>query len=176
MLKDFFGGTLCNQIISKECPHVSERQEGFFTLGLEIKNKKNVKESLDLYVEGDLLEGDNKYFCGTCSKKVDALKRCCIQTLPDNLIVHIKRFEFDVEQLKRIKLNDYFEFPFTLNMEPYTKEGLARKEKHSEEGLPTHPPEYYQYELSGILVHTGTADSGHYYSFIRVQYYISLSL
>ena len=26
---------------------------------------------------------------------------------------------------------------------------------------------YYQYELVGILVHSGSADSGHYYSFIK---------
>jgi hypothetical protein len=30
-----------------------------------------------------------------------------------------------------------------------------------------HPAEYYQFSLRGVLVHTGTADSGHYYSFIK---------
>lgn len=30
---------------------------------------------------------------------------------------------------------------------------------------PTDPA--FDYDLSGILVHTGTADSGHYYSFIK---------
>jgi ubiquitin C-terminal hydrolase len=27
--------------------------------------------------------------------------------------------------------------------------------------------EYFQYKLQGVLVHVGTADSGHYYSFIN---------
>jgi ubiquitin carboxyl-terminal hydrolase 34 len=27
--------------------------------------------------------------------------------------------------------------------------------------------EYYNYELVGIVVHSGTADSGHYYSYIK---------
>ncbi len=27
--------------------------------------------------------------------------------------------------------------------------------------------EAYEYDLVGVLVHTGTADSGHYYSFIK---------
>ena len=31
------------------------------------------------------------------------------------------------------------------------------------------PAEYYQYDLVGIIVHTGTADSGHYYSYIKEQ-------
>lgn len=175
ILKDFFGGTIINQIISKGCEHVSEREEGFFTLSLEVKDKKHILESLDLYVVGDMLEGDNKYFCGTCSKKVDALKRCCIKTLPNTLIVHAKRFEFDLEAMKRTKLNESLEFPMRLNMEPYTKEGLARieREKQQEGGAPTeevpplHPADYYEYELAGILVHAGTADSGHYYSFVK---------
>eukprot|EP01119_Soliformovum_irregulare_P014939 TRINITY_DN4142_c0_g1_i2.p1 TRINITY_DN4142_c0_g1~~TRINITY_DN4142_c0_g1_i2.p1 ORF type:complete len:2758 (-),score=812.11 TRINITY_DN4142_c0_g1_i2:29-8302(-) len=167
ILNQFFGGVLCNQIISKECEHVSEREEGCFTLSLEIKNKRNIQESLELYIQGDPLEGDNKYFCGTCSRHVNAVRRCCIQTLPDNLIVHAKRFEFDFNELKRVKVNDYCEFPMTLNMEPFTKEGLAKVENPNAQNLPSHPPGYYQYELAGVLVHIGTADSGHYYSYIR---------
>ncbi len=31
------------------------------------------------------------------------------------------------------------------------------------------PAEYYQFDLVGIIVHTGTADSGHYYSYIKEQ-------
>ena len=30
------------------------------------------------------------------------------------------------------------------------------------------PEWYYKYQLRGVLAHTGTADSGHYYSFIKV--------
>jgi ubiquitin C-terminal hydrolase len=62
-----------------------------------------------------------------------------------------------------------------LDLEPYTVEGIAKREAESDlrksEALrfssSQHPPEYYQYRLSGIVVHTGTADGGHYYSFIK---------
>ena len=30
-----------------------------------------------------------------------------------------------------------------------------------------YPDAYYQYKLAGVLVHMGTADSGHYYSYIK---------
>lgn len=30
-----------------------------------------------------------------------------------------------------------------------------------------HPSEYYEYELAGVVVQVGTAEAGHYYSFIR---------
>ncbi len=29
------------------------------------------------------------------------------------------------------------------------------------------PKHYYQYHLVGVIVHTGTAQAGHYYSFIK---------
>lgn len=35
------------------------------------------------------------------------------------------------------------------------------------EQSPTDTEENYEYELIGVTVHTGTADGGHYYSFIR---------
>lgn len=60
---------------------------------------------------------------------MDAVKRCCLAELPSSLVIHNKRFEFDLETLKRIKLNDSFEFPMKLNIEPYTKEGLQIREK-----------------------------------------------
>lgn len=148
VLKQFFGGEIINQVISKDCPHLSERVEGFFALSIEVKGKKNILESLELFVKGDVLEGDNKYFCDSCKAKVNAVRRSCVNSLPDNLIVHQKRFEFDLELLRRVKLNDYCEFPMTLDMKPYTKEGLLAKE--SKEGdaksTPTEPRDdsYYQ--------------------------------
>jgi ubiquitin carboxyl-terminal hydrolase 34 len=169
ILKNFFGGTMLNQIISKECEHTSEREEGFFSFSVEVKGKKKLEDSLELFVQGDVLEGDNKYMCSTCGKKVDALKRCCLKGLPNNLIIHLKRFEFDFESMRRTKLNDHCEFPTRLSLEPYTKEGLHRREQQQAGKAvePLHPLSYYEYELSGILVHTGTAESGHYYSFIK---------
>eukprot|EP01105_Mastigella_eilhardi_P014361 TRINITY_DN3272_c0_g1_i6.p1 TRINITY_DN3272_c0_g1~~TRINITY_DN3272_c0_g1_i6.p1 ORF type:complete len:2846 (+),score=628.82 TRINITY_DN3272_c0_g1_i6:898-8538(+) len=191
LLNECFGGTVCKQIISKECEHVSEREEGFYTLSLDVLRKKSVLESLDAFVLGDQLTGDNKYFCEKCSKKVDAVKRDCLQHLPRTLVVHCKRFEFDLELMRRIKVDDRYEFPLRLNLEPYTKEGLAQREKkdggssYPTDGVdspaPTPsltpspasssmspPPQgCCEYELSGVLVHMGTADYGHYYSYAR---------
>ena len=168
--KHFFGGKVCNQVISKECDHVSENYEDFYTISVAVKGKNTLEEALDLYVEGDVLEGDNKYQCGKCESKVDALKRGCIADLPNNLIIHMRRFEFDLEEMRRMKVNDHCQFPIQLNMEPYTKAGLEKQEaiKAGKE-IPEDPraASYYQYELVGVLVHTGTADSGHYYSFIK---------
>lgn len=63
LLKGLFGGTLVNQVLSYECPHRSEREEPFPMLKVDIKNKSSLEDSLELYVAGELLTGDNKYAC-----------------------------------------------------------------------------------------------------------------
>jgi len=169
LLKQLFGGTIVYQILSKECDHKSERSENCFTLPLEVKNKRKITDSLDLFVQGDMLDGDNKYFCEKCQNKVTALRRSCIGKLPNNLIIHLKRFDFDLELMARNKLNSYCEFTNRINLEPYTTEGLERKEKIEAGEVPPeplHPLSYYEYVLTGILVHSGTTESGHYYSFV----------
>jgi ubiquitin C-terminal hydrolase len=42
---------------------------------------------------------------------------------------------------------------------------LNEEEKHKLERML--PENYYKYRLKGIVVHYGTADQGHYYSFIQ---------
>lgn len=188
VIADHFAGKFDNQLICKGCPHYSERSEPFLSVSLNVKNKKSVHESLTSFVEGEMLEGNNAYLCEKCDKKVDTLKRTCIKRLPKVLILVLKRFEFDFETMQKHKLNDLCEFPHELNMLNYTAEGLAildhqkeakRKREAGEEvdsdeedGQGDHaklpfPKEYYEYNLKGIVVHTGTADSGHYYSFIQ---------
>lgn len=63
------------------------------------------------------------------------------------------------------KLNNRFEFPLRVNMEPYTKRALTPQlQSASSEGA---VPEQLDYELAGVIIHIGTADAGHYYSYIR---------
>ena len=70
-----------------------------------------------------MLVGDNKYYCDKCNRGVETLKRCCISNLPNTLLLHLKRFEFDYDNMKHVKINSVCEFPMSLNMEPYTREG-----------------------------------------------------
>src|SRR5579859_49254 len=110
------------------------------------------------------LTKDNKYSCEACGRHVDAVKQVTIKSLPDNLIFHLKRFEYDVNQNKRTKVNDYFKFPTEIDLFPYTLDQIELSAK----GI-TRPREETQqiYDLVGVLVHTGNAESGHYYSYIR---------
>lgn len=60
--------------------------------------------------------------------------------------------------MMRSKINDRFEFPDRIDMTPYKVEHLSD---------PKSPIEPDIFGLVGVLVHTGTAESGHYYSYTR---------
>jgi ubiquitin C-terminal hydrolase len=166
LLKKVFGGRIMSQLIYEN--QVSETIEPCSLIQLEIKNKKNVLESLDLYVAGDTLDGNNKYYSDKLQRHVEALKRYVLKDLPNVLIFQLKRFEFDYDKMRHVKLNDRCEFPLDIDMEPYTEEGMERREQRKlKEQPPKHRhPSYYKYRLVGVLVHMGSADSGHYYSYI----------
>ncbi|KAF9765198.1 hypothetical protein IL306_002571 [Fusarium sp. DS 682] len=136
IMKSFYGGQLVQQVKSKECEHISERLEPFSAIQCDIKGKGTLAESLQAYVDGEVMEGD----------------------VPDNVIFHLKRFDFNLRTLQRSKINDYFSFPDRIDMRPYTIEHLSNPESDTEEDV---------FELVGVLVHAGTAESGHYYSYIR---------
>ncbi|XHG03146.1 hypothetical protein AWENTII_006465 [Aspergillus wentii] len=156
--RSFYGGQLVQQIKSKECPHISERLEPFSAIQCDIKGKASLEESLQAYVEGEIMQGDNKYSCTSCGRHVDAVKRACLKEVPDNLIFHLKRFDFDMVTMMRNKINDEFQFPEHIDMSPFKVEYLSEQDTEVPQDV---------FELVGVLVHSGTAESGHYYSYIR---------
>lgn len=91
-------------------------------------------------------------------RATDEWNRACLKDIPDNLIFHLKRFDFNLRTMQRSKINDYFEFPEKIDMRPYTIDHLSNPGEDKPEDV---------FELVGVLVHTGTAESGHYYSYIR---------
>ena len=96
--------------------------------------------------------------------------------------------------METIKLNDRLDFPHYIDMRPFCKvamptpadrtasdsakaaegkdeEGKAsegrKAEEKTAEAEEERGAEYYQYVLRGVVVHTGSANGGHYYSFIQ---------
>jgi ubiquitin C-terminal hydrolase len=161
-IKRTFGGKIVQEVVGSDCKHRSSRETEFLTLSLDVKGKTSVKQSFEKLVEGELLDGENMYSCDSCNKKVKAFKRESLKHLPNTLLLVLKRFEFNFETMTKHKLNSYCEFPENLDLRPYSSdslsEGLEEKDR---------PPEYFKYSLAGVIIHTGTTDSGHYYSLIR---------
>eukprot|EP00966_Prymnesium_polylepis_P217726 5039041-Prymnesium_polylepis.1 len=65
--------------------------------------------------------------------------------------------------MNNLKLNCECAFPHLLDLEPFTKRGLEARA--SKGGPPAAAAELY--ELVGVVVHAGTSNFGHYFSYIQ---------
>uniref|UniRef100_A0A8D0AD39 Ubiquitin carboxyl-terminal hydrolase 24 n=1 Tax=Sander lucioperca TaxID=283035 RepID=A0A8D0AD39_SANLU len=164
IFKNTFQGIFSDQKICKDCPHRYEREETFMALNLGVTSCQSLEISLDQFVRGEVLEGSNAYYCEKCKEKRTTVKRTCIKSLPSVLCIHLMRFGFDWESGRSIKYDEQIRFPWVLNMEPYTVSGMARQDCRSPRKKVTISENY---ELVGVVVHSGQAHAGHYYSFIK---------
>ncbi|KAG7514087.1 ubiquitin carboxyl-terminal hydrolase 24 isoform X3 [Solea senegalensis] len=178
IFKNTFQGIFSDQKICKDCPHRYEREETFMALNLGVTACQSLEISLDQFVRGEVLEGSNAYYCERCKEKRTTVKRTCIKSLPSVLCIHLMRFGFDWESGRSIKYDEQIRFPWVLNMEPYTVSGMARQDCSGEggegrgDGTSGGSPRKKvtiseNYELVGVVVHSGQAHAGHYYSFIK---------
>ncbi|XP_050545386.1 ubiquitin carboxyl-terminal hydrolase 34 [Daktulosphaira vitifoliae] len=172
LVKTLFGGVISNNVVSLDCDHVSRTLEEFYTVRCQVSDMRNLYESLDEVTLKDTLDGDNMYTCSQCEKKVRAEKRACFKKLPQILCFNTMRYTFNMITMMKEKVNTHFSFPMILDMSGYVEKHLMpqhyleEKEMNENDGT-DRQEENYQYELIGVTVHTGTADGGHYYSFIR---------
>ena len=179
-LENSFKGKISNEILSQEVeyPYYSQSEEPFYRITLDIKEHKTLEEALDAYIKGEILEGDNKYYVEEYKKKISIRKSCSLKKLGNEVIIHLKRFEYDFITFTNKKLNDYIKFPKVINFKKWTRAFLRLRDNNisknslnlakEEEGNLI--DENMDYILTGILIHGGSnLESGHYYSFIMDQ-------
>jgi ubiquitin carboxyl-terminal hydrolase 34 len=149
-----------------------------------VKDINSVYESLQTLITGEVI---SDFKCEGCDKKVDITKRTLISQTPNVLIVHLQRLLFDFDTFRNEKNNEHFAFPNTLDLKDYTyhevmkRENRVPKEKGSddedqepevkEDGDDQVPEEddCFEYKLVGVNVHSGTANAGHYWSYINTE-------
>jgi ubiquitin C-terminal hydrolase len=148
-----FRGTMINEIQSLETEHPfsSRHPESFLTVLVDVKNCRNLSQALDRLVTKEIMEGDNALYREDLDKKVRVSRQSRFKALPETLTLVLKRFEYDQNTFQRIKLNNLFEFPLNLDLQPWTIDCN----------------DSCNYELKGVVVHSGSAEYGHYYSHIH---------
>ena len=139
------------------CGNLKNKIESEYVLNLQILNMKGLYESL--FSSFGFEEIIDDYHCEKCDKKVSLKKWSKIISLPNYINFGLNRFSYDYNTFERIKLNNKFEFPLELNMKQFCD--------ISDKNMTQENDNDYLYELYGVIVHSGTPFSGHYYSYIR---------
>jgi hypothetical protein len=153
LFRFFFGIKALDELKFIDCNHKRYNEFFYNNIQLEVKGFNNLSNSLKNYFKTEIMDGENKINCEECNIKRTCHKRQIFKSLPNILVVNLKRFEFDYNTMLKYKLNNYFEFPFELDMKEYLIEN------HQETNT--------KYELTGITIHFGFSDYGHYYDLIK---------
>ena len=124
--------------------------EPFCILSLPIPNKANISlyDCLDFYCLFEKLDGENAWYNEKTKSKQDVKKGIVFWSLPNILIIDLKRFtNFNK------KINNIIDIPINdVDLSKYVK---------------GYNSESYIYDLFGICNHSGNCNGGHYTAYVK---------
>uniref|UniRef100_A0A8C6SS63 ubiquitinyl hydrolase 1 n=1 Tax=Neogobius melanostomus TaxID=47308 RepID=A0A8C6SS63_9GOBI len=128
----------------------------------------SLAQCFQLYTKEEQLAPDDAWRCPHCKQLQQGSIKLSLWTLPDILILHLKRFRQDGD--RRVKMQNMVKFPLIgMDMAPHMV-----KRSQSSWSLPSHwspwrrpygmgrDPEDYLYDLYAVCNHHGTMQGGHY--------------
>ncbi|KAH7916393.1 hypothetical protein BJ138DRAFT_1139639 [Hygrophoropsis aurantiaca] len=152
-IHQIFEGVLTSETRCLTCENVSSRDESFLDLSIDIEQNSSVTACLRQFSASEMLCQKNKFFCDGCCDLQEAEKRMKIKRLPNVLALHLKRFKYQEDVQRYIKLTYRVAFPFELRLFN-TVDDAQNPDR--------------LYELFAIVVHIGSGPNhGHYVSIIK---------
>lgn len=151
-IHEIFQGVLANETRCLECETITQRDENFLDLSLEVEANTSVSGCIRKFCKVETLAHSDKFFCDTCNSLQEAQKRIQVKQLPYCLALHLKRFKYN-EQIGRFtKLSFRVVFPLELRIP-------LSKENDDDEDF---------YRLYAVIVHVGSDPShGHYVCYVQ---------
>ncbi|CAL6417700.1 unnamed protein product [Bathycoccus prasinos] len=154
---EVFQGETVNETRCLWCENVTSRSESFLEISVEVKPNSSIQQCLSDFSASELLGGEDKFQCDSCSGLHEAHKRLLIRTAPSVLALHLKRFKY-VESVGRMqKLNHRVAFSRELKLPNLSADSTSSDDL---------------YCLFAVVVHIGSGPNhGHYVCFARTSGY-----
>ncbi|KAF1986171.1 cysteine proteinase [Aulographum hederae CBS 113979] len=152
---DLFEGTLTSETRCLTCENVSQRDEVFLDLSVDLEEHSSVTSCLRKFSEEEMLCERNKFHCDICGGLQEAEKRMKIKKSPRILALHLKRFKYTEDMQRLHKLFHRVMYPYYLRLFNTTDDA-------------ENPDRLY--ELYAVVIHIGNGPyHGHYVSIIKTQ-------
>ena len=127
VIDSIYGGELIDYIRCIDVNYESERKDKFLDLSFAIipfgqtKAMSSLNDCIDLFLQPEVLNGENQYYVERFDRKVDAIKGLKFGKLPVVMSCNLKRFVYDFSQdyVSLKKINDSVTFPLILDMNKY---------------------------------------------------------
>ena len=144
---NLFYGIHVSQIKSKTSDYINITPEPFFNLLLPIGDDKTLRGCFDLYTKPeDIMDIETEE-----GNKEECVKQLKFWSLPDVLIITLKRFVVDSVSIRKNQELIDFEIE-NLDLTDY---------------VVGYDKENYIYDLYGVCNHSGSCEGGHYTSFVK---------
>ncbi|XP_040002488.1 ubiquitin carboxyl-terminal hydrolase 43a isoform X1 [Xiphias gladius] len=173
--KESLFGTIQEEVV-KDAESVRNQQQQHLQ-----QHSCTLDECFQLYTKEEQLAPDDAWKCPHCKQLQQGMVKMSLWTLPDILILHLKRFRQVGE--RRNKLSTLVRFPLTgLDMAPHM---VKRSQSMRNLNLGAWPPSWkqpsghhhqptdmtlphdYQYDLYAVCNHHGGMHGGHYTAYCR---------
>jgi len=147
----------------------------FTDISLNVLGCSDLKASFKKYCEVELLEKDNAYNAGKFGLQ-PAKKGILFNSFPPVLLLHLKRFDFDMVKQQHRKINDRHVFPPVLQLNEFLSPEADRSIDYTYHlhgyvlylatKLIQQKP-FDHFSINRVLVHSGGVHGGHYYAFLK---------
>ncbi|XP_069785703.1 ubiquitin carboxyl-terminal hydrolase 43a isoform X2 [Narcine bancroftii] len=167
-MKDSLFGSIQEEVI-QDAESVRMQQ-----LGHQQAHSSTLAECFELYTKEEQLAPDDAWRCPHCKNLQQGMFKLNLWTLPDILIIHLKRFRQVGE--RRTKLSTLVKFPLLgIDMAPHvvkrnqsTKSFLSHWSPWRRPRTPSgNKEENFVYDLYAVCNHHGSMQRGHYTAYCR---------
>ncbi|KAG9277378.1 ubiquitin carboxyl-terminal hydrolase 43 [Astyanax mexicanus] len=160
-VKECLFGSIQEEYV-KDAESVREQQQNHLQ-----QHSCTLDECFQLYTKEEQLAPDDAWKCPHCKQLQQGMLKLSLWTLPDILILHLKRFRQVAD--RRNKLSTLIRFPQNgLDMAPH----VAKRSQSSRNPAPcpptwTHGDSDFLYDLYAVCNHHGGMHGGHYTAYCR---------
>jgi ubiquitin C-terminal hydrolase len=141
IIVDLFHGLMKSTLRCLRCGHISTKYEVFSTIPLPIsESSRSLRNCLDEYLSAETLT--KAWDCPSCNTLVDCIKKLDLVRVPPILAIVFKRYSYPTTKLAHRMTCPVTDF----NIDDLVPDSTQAT-----------------YDMYAKIVHTGSADSGHYY-------------
>lgn len=146
VVKSLFQGEMELRILGKDCNFEHNQIETFVNLPIDIRGYGSLDQSLQTFLVPEHFHEYEAQDFG----KISADRWNRVKKAPLVMVLTLTRFSFNMSTGVREKIDSFFSFPDEIDLSKITTE---QSDRHC-------------YNLIGIVQHAGTAEAGHYTSYI----------
>eukprot|EP00929_Paragymnodinium_shiwhaense_P120716 TRINITY_DN92747_c0_g1_i1.p1 TRINITY_DN92747_c0_g1~~TRINITY_DN92747_c0_g1_i1.p1 ORF type:complete len:713 (+),score=131.52 TRINITY_DN92747_c0_g1_i1:211-2349(+) len=111
-IQTLFQGEVQSSLNCSECGYASHTQEDCLHISLAVEERGvfdaiKLQQVFDEFASEERLIDDDRWHCEQCAKRVDAVKRIRLRRCPPVLVVHLKRFAYNMQTNKIRKVRTH---------------------------------------------------------------------